>query len=152
MKLLQALVLSCVLVTVGVSPTVAQTQPLTVQGIVSDKNEPLVGVSIFQVGSTNGTSSDIDGKFKIDVPVGAKLKISYIGYVTQEILISSSNELNIVMVMDENSLEELVVIGYGSVRKSDLTGSVASIKSEDFINTAVSSIDQGIQGKAAGVS
>jgi TonB-linked SusC/RagA family outer membrane protein len=136
----------------GASPTsLLRQQPLTVQGIVSDKNEPLVGVSIFQVGSTNGTSSDIDGKFKIDVPVGAKLKISYIGYVTQEILISSSNELNIVMVMDENSFEELVVIGYGSVRKSDLTGSVASIKAEDFINTAVSSIDQGIQGKAAGV-
>lgn len=151
MKVLQALVLSCVLVAMGVSPTVAQTQPLTVQGVVSDKNEPLVGVSIFQVGSTNGTSSDAEGKFKIDVPVGATLKISYIGYVTQDILISSGNALNIVMVMDENSLDELVVIGYGSVRKSDLTGSVSSIKSQDFINTAVSSIDQGLQGKAAGV-
>jgi hypothetical protein len=126
----------------------AQTETITVIGTVSDKNEPLVGVSIFQVGSTNGTSSDVEGKFKIDVPVGATLKISYIGYVTQDILISSGNELNIVMVMDENSLDELVVIGYGSVRKSDLTGSVSSIKSQDFINTAVSSIDQGTSGKS----
>ena len=151
MKLLQALVFSCMLVAAGTSMVFAQTETITVIGTVSDKNEPLVGVSIFHVGSTNGTSSDVEGKFKIDVPVGATLKISYIGYVTQDILISSGNELNIVMVMDENSLDELVVIGYGSVRKSDLTGSVSSIKSQDFINTAVSSIDQGLQGKAAGV-
>jgi hypothetical protein len=151
MKVLQALVLSCMLVAAGTSVVFAQTETITVIGTVSDKNEPLVGVSIFHVGSTNGTSSDVEGKFKIDVPVGATLKISYIGYVTQDILISSGNELNIVMVMDENSLDELVVIGYGSVRKSDLTGSVSSIKSQDFINTAVSSIDQGLQGKAAGV-
>jgi hypothetical protein len=67
----------------------SNSSPLLYKESVSDKNEPLVGVSIFQVGSTNGTSSDVEGKFKIDVPVGAKLKISYIGYVTQDILISS---------------------------------------------------------------
>lgn len=151
MKLLQALVLSCAFVASGISVVFAQAEAITVTGTVSDKNEALVGVTIFQVGSSNGTTTDADGKFKIDIPVGATLKISYIGYVTQDIVISSANELNIVMVMDENSLDELVVIGYGSVKKSDLTGSVASIKSEDFINTAVSSLDQGIQGKAAGV-
>ncbi len=150
MKLLQALVLSFVLAT-SVASVFAQAGAVTVTGTVSDKNEPLTGVTVFQVGTSNGTTTDVDGKFRIDVPAGATLKISYIGYITQEIVIGSNNELNIVMVMDESSLDELVIIGYGSVKKSDLTGSVASIKSQDFINTAVSSIDQGIQGKAAGV-
>ena len=151
MKLLQSLVLSCVIVATGISTAVAQTQTFTIQGTVSDKNEPLVGVTIFQVGTSSGTTSDAEGKFKIQVSAGATLKFSYIGYVTQDIVISSGSELSIVMVMDENALDELVVIGYGSVKRSDLTGSVSSIKSQDFINTAVSSIDQGLQGKAAGV-
>lgn len=151
MKLLQVFVLSCVIVATCVSAIAAQAQTFTIQGTISDKNEPLTGVTVFQVGTSNGTSSDAEGKFKINVLIGATLKISYIGYVTQNIVINSGNELNIVMVMDENSLDELVVIGYGTVKKSDLTGSVSSIKSADFINTAVSSLDQGIQGKAAGV-
>lgn len=149
MKLLRVLALSCVLVASGISVAVAQT--LSIRGTVSDKNEPLIGVTIIQTGTNNGTSTDAEGKFTINVPVGATLKVSYIGYVTQDVTVNSNSELNIVMVMDENSLEELVVIGYGAVKKSDLTGSVASIKSENFINTAVSSIDQGIQGKTAGV-
>jgi TonB-linked SusC/RagA family outer membrane protein len=151
MKLLQALVLSCVTAAAGTFTAVAQTQTFTIQGTVSDKNEPLVGVTVVQAGSGNATITDAEGKFKIDVPAGATLRISYIGYVAQEILVNSGTELNIVMVMDESSLEEFVIIGYGVVKKSDLTGSVASIKSADFINTAVSSLDQGIQGKAAGV-
>lgn len=151
MKLLRVFVLSCVIVAAGISPNLAQAQTFTVHGTVSDKNEPLVGVTVVQAGTNNAAITDIEGKFKIEVPSGSTLRISYIGYIAQEFPVTSATELNIILVMDENALDELVVIGYGSVKKSDLTGSVASIKSEDFINTAVSSIDQGIQGKAAGV-
>ncbi len=129
--------------------TTAQT--LTVSGIVSDGKEALVGASVAEVGTANGTMTDIEGKFSLTVATGAKIRVSFMGYVTQDFVIQSNKELNIVLQEDQNLLEEAVVIGYGSVKKSDLTGSVASIKSADFVNTAVSSIDQGIQGKVAGV-
>lgn len=129
--------------------TTAQT--LTVTGIVSDSKETLTGVSVAEIGTANGTMTDENGKFSIQVSPKSKIRISFIGYVTQEFVIEANRELTITLQEDASMLEETVVIGYGSVKKSDLTGSVASIKAEDFMNTAVSSIDQGIQGKAAGV-
>jgi TonB-linked SusC/RagA family outer membrane protein len=129
----------------------ALAQALVVSGTVTDEKEPLVGASVVQKGTTKGTVTDVDGKFTIEVPPGSTLQFSFIGYVSQEIAINSSSTLSVVLVADEEILSEVVVIGYGSVKKSDLTGSVASVKAEDFVNTAISSIDQGLQGKVAGL-
>ena len=129
----------------------ASAQTLTVTGTVFDKGEPMIGVSVVQLGSDNGTSTDADGKFSLTVPTGARLRFSFIGYTAQEIVVTSANPLTVTLEPDADILDDVVIIGYGAVKKSDLTGSVSSIKSEDFMNTAVSSIDQGIQGKAAGV-
>ncbi|MBX2966593.1 MAG: TonB-dependent receptor [Cyclobacteriaceae bacterium] len=126
-------------------------QTYTVTGTVSDKNEVLIGASIIELVNKSGTITDHQGRFSLDVSAGAKIRISYIGYLSQEFTITESAALTVVLEEDDKLLNEVVVIGYGTVKKSDLTGSVASIKAEDFINTSISSIDQGIQGKAAGV-
>lgn len=130
---------------------VAQAQPFTIFGTVSDKNEPLVGAAIYQLGTSNGTVTDVNGKFRLQVDGEATLRVSYIGYTAQEISVKSNQSLNIILEEDNNQLDEVVVIGYGSVKKSDLTGSVATVKAEDFVNTAISSLDQGLQGKVAGM-
>lgn len=129
----------------------AHAQTFVVSGTVSDAKEPLVGASVLQQGTSKGTVTDVNGKFTIEVPQGAILRVSFIGYITQDVPINSAAELKIVLVPDEEILSEVVVIGYGTVKKSDLTGSVASVKSEDFINTAISSLDQGLQGKVSGL-
>ena len=129
---------------------VAHAQNFVVTGTVSDAKEPLVGASVLQKGTNKGTVTDINGRFTIEVPQGATLRVSFIGYVSQDVAVTSSTELNIILEGDEEILNEVVVIGYGTVKKSDLTGSVGSVKSEDFVNTAVSSLDQGLQGKVSG--
>ena len=126
-------------------------QNLVVSGTVSSSSEPLIGATVIQTGTTNGTVTDLDGKFALEVPANTSLTISFIGFISQTVQVTSATELNIVLEEDQDILEEVVVIGYGSVKKSDLTGSVASVKSEDFINTAISSIDQGLQGKVSGM-
>ncbi len=128
-----------------------QAQTYTVSGTVSDEEEPLIGASIMLKGSTTGTVTGVDGSYTLQVPANSVISVSFIGYITQEFTITEDTQLDIVLSQDPMQLEEVVVIGYGSVPKSDLTGSVSSIKAEEFMNTAISSIDQGIQGKAAGV-
>jgi TonB-linked SusC/RagA family outer membrane protein len=126
-------------------------QTFTVSGTVSDANEPLIGASVRVVGTTIGVITDFDGKFSFQVENNARLSASFIGYKAKEYVITSDQNMAIVLEVDYSELDEVVVVGYGSVKKSDLTGSISSIKSEDFIKTVVSSLDQGIQGKAAGV-
>jgi TonB-linked SusC/RagA family outer membrane protein len=128
-----------------------KSQAFEVSGTVSDVNGPLIGAAIFELGTNNGTVTDQDGKFTINVSNGASIRVSYIGYIEQKIVVKSGAKLNIILEGDGTELGEVVIIGYGAVKKSDLTGSVASIKSEDFMNTAINSIDQGLQGKAAGL-
>jgi TonB-linked SusC/RagA family outer membrane protein len=124
----------------------------TVTGRVLDENgDPVIGANIIEKGTTNGTVTDIDGNFTLNVEDNAVLQISYIGYVTQEINSAGKNSINIVLQEDTKTLEELVVVGYGTMRKRDLTGSVSSIKSQDIQRSPVTSFDQAIQGKAAGV-
>ncbi|MFT6882676.1 MAG: TonB-linked SusC/RagA family outer membrane protein [Marinoscillum sp.] len=129
----------------------AYSQTLTVSGIVKDLQEPLIGAMVIVDGTSNGVVTDINGKFSLQVEMSATILVSFIGYQSKEFKITSSQNLNIILESAYDELEEVVVIGYGSVKKSDLTGSVSSIKAEDLVRTAVSSIDQGIQGKAAGV-
>lgn len=126
-------------------------EKITVSGIVTDdQNLPVIGVSVIQVGTTNGVSTDNDGKYSISVPKGADLEFSCIGLATQTVKANSAT-INIVMGADQNFLEETVVVGYGVQKKSDVTGAISSVKQEDLANRSITSVDGGLQGKTAGV-
>ena len=104
----------------------------TVTGTVTDNTGmPLIGVSVIEKGTTNGNVTDIDGKYRIHVEKGKTLVFSYIGYVNQEIEVNS-NIINIMMAEDNQLLDEVVVIGYGSMQRKDITSSITTIKAEDL--------------------
>lgn len=131
---------------------VRQAGRKTVTGKVLDENgDPVIGANIVEKGTTNGTVTNIDGDFTLTVENNAVIQISYIGYLVQEVNSTGRNSVNIVLQEDSKTLDEIVVVGYGTMRKRDLTGSVSSIKSEDIQRSPVTSLDQAIQGKAAGV-
>lgn len=117
----------------------------------SETGTPLPGVTIVELGTTNGTISDVDGKFSLAVAENARLSISFVGYVTEEIDVTGLTVLNINMVPDIISLEDVVVIGYGTVRKSDLTGAVSKVDEDLLAKTPAPDINQALQGKSAGV-
>ena len=112
----------------------------------------IAGVNILVKGTTNGTASDLDGTFKISVNSGDVLVFSYLGYLTKEVTYSGQTALTVVMSEDSSVLDEIVVIGYGSIKKDDLTGAADLITSEDFNQGAMLSPEQLITGKLAGVS
>lgn len=123
-----------------------------ISGTVKDaKGQTIIGTNVVIKGSTNGTVTDVDGKFSLDVPEHAVLQISYIGYITQEMKVDNNVLFNIILTEDTESLDEVVVIGYGVVKKSDLTGSVSRVSTDELNNLPVSSIDKALQGRAAGV-
>ena len=117
----------------------------------SEDGSGIPGVNILEKGTTNGTASDFDGNFSLSVGDNAVLVFSFIGYSTQEITVGAQSTINVSMELDVTALSEVVVIGYGEVNKRDITGSVASVQSEDFVKGIISSPEQLIQGKAAGV-
>lgn len=121
-----------------------------VSGVVMDADgEPLVGVSVLQEGTKTGTITDIDGHFSLDVPIGAKLQFSYMGYKTHTTKAAAAMKIH--LLEDTQLIEEVVVVGYGTQRKSDLTGSVASVSAEDLNATPTSSVAEMLRGQAAGV-
>lgn len=125
-----------------------------VTGKVKDSSgEPVIGASVIVKGNnTMGTITDFDGNFMLDVPAKSVLVISYIGYVTQEVPTAGKNSLEIVLKEDTKTLDEVVVIGYGTQRKGDVTSSVASVKADNFVKGAVKDVGQLIQGKVAGLA
>ena len=125
-----------------------------VTGKVKDSSgEPVIGASVVVKGNnTMGTITDFDGNFMLDVPAKSVLVISYIGYVTQEVPTAGKNSLEIVLKEDIKTLDEVVVIGYGTQRKGDVTSSVASVKADNFVKGAVKDVGQLIQGKVAGLA
>ena len=125
-----------------------------VTGKVKDSSgEPVIGASVVVKGNnTMGTITDFDGNFMLDVPAKSVLVISYIGYVTQEVPTAGKNSLEIVLKDDTKTLDEVVVIGYGTQRKGDVTSSVASVKADNFVKGAVKDVGQLIQGKVAGLA
>lgn len=127
------------------------SQEKDISGVISDDNGILPGATISVVNKSYGAVTDLDGKFELKVNMNDILQVSYLGYKSQEILIDDKNYYEIKLIEEANLLDELVVVGYGSIRKRDLTGSISSIKEGELMNTVVTSIDQGIQGKAAGV-
>lgn len=126
-------------------------QKITVNGIVTDPvNEPLIGASVLQKGSTKGTTTDFDGKFTLEVPSGATIVVSYVGYLTKEV----AAKPNLTIVLDENQqvLDDVVVIGYGSVKRKDVTTAISSVSTKDIDRRPIVSAGEAIQGRAAGVS
>lgn len=124
----------------------------TITGTVKDSSgEPMPGVSVLVKGTSEGTVTELDGSFTIEVNPGETLLFSFIGYGRKEILINSDFTLEVVMEEEENSLDEFVVVGYGTVKKKDITGAVSAIESEELKDQPVVSIDQSIAGRLAGV-
>lgn len=121
-------------------------------GIVKDEmGEPVIGANVVVKGTTNGTVTDMNGQYNLTVPEGSVLQISYIGYNTQEVQVGKGNILNVSLREDSEALEEVVVIGYGTVKKSDLTGAVGSVQMKDVSKVGITSADRALQGQIAGV-
>lgn len=128
-------------------------QGKTLTGVVNDEFGPVAGANIVVKGTTNGTMTDADGRFSIsNVPAGAVLQISFIGYLTQEILVGNQSTINVMLKEDSQTLDEVVVVGYGTMRKSDLTGSISTAKGVDIIKTQSFNALDGLKGKVAGVN
>lgn len=125
----------------------------TISGTVTDESGvPLPGASILEKGTSNGTSTDFDGNFTITVDSSTTLEISYIGYVTKEIQLNGQTTINVQLEPDATQLEDVVVVGYGVQKKSDITGAIGSVKSESFNKGVVANPGQLLQGKVAGVN
>ena len=118
--------------------------------VVDDKGEPLIGCSVQQKDKpANGTSVDLDGNFQLQVPAGSTLLFSFIGFTPQER--KAATGMNVVLKEDTDLLEEVVVVGYGTMKRSDITGSTVSVKADDMQQTSAASMDQMLQGRAAGM-
>lgn len=131
--------------------SLAQAQTVKVTGKVTDNlNEPMIGVSIVEKGTTNGCITDIDGNYTLNVNQGATIIFSYIGYITQEKQ-AVAGVMNIVLKEDSETLDEVVVVGYGVQKKSSVTGAISQVKAEDMQNRTISDASQALQGKTAGV-
>ncbi len=131
----------------------AQAQNITVHGTVisAGDDEPLIGASIVSdVNGANGTATDIDGNFTLTVPAGSKIKVSYVGYRPQTLV--AEETMNILLSEDSELLDEVVVVGYSSEKKSDLTGSVSVVKMKDVADTPTGNVIQSLQGRVAGMN
>lgn len=129
-------------------------QSLTVSGVVmaADEPDPVIGANVSIKGTSVGTITDFDGNFSLSASKGDVLLISYMGYKPQEIKVQSSAPIRITLQADNVLLQEVVAIGYGTMKKSDLTGSVTSVKAEELMKAPVAGLDQALQGRAAGVT
>ncbi|MGE5316620.1 MAG: SusC/RagA family TonB-linked outer membrane protein, partial [Chloroflexota bacterium] len=131
----------------------AIAQEIKISGVVTDgsNGSTMPGVTIVVKNTTSGTTTDIDGKYNINVAPGSTLVFSFIGYTTQEIAVGNNKSINVTLQPELTELEELVVIGYGTQRKSDRTGAVVAVQAEDMNKGVLTDPIQGMQGKAAGV-
>ena len=127
-------------------------QKISVTGTVSDQVGPVIGASVVEKGTSNGTVTDLDGNFAISVSKGATLVVSAIGYTTQEVPVGTTTRFAIRLDEDKLFLDEVVVVGYGTMKRSDLSGASVSMKEEDLKGSIITNLDQSLQGRAAGVS
>ena len=124
----------------------------TIKGVINDEQgETIIGASVIVKGEDTGTTSDMDGRFSLEAPEGAILVISYIGYHTQEVKVRKRSLLHIVLKEDNQLLDEVVVVGYGTVKKSDLTGSVSGVSNRQYKNQPVQRVENILQGRTPGV-
>ena len=136
---------------VSLSGAWAQDNRLTVNGKVADHYGIIIGASVVEKGTNNGMITDLEGRFSLKVPADAVIVVSFVGYKTQEIAVNGRTELDITLHEDIETLEEVVVVGYGQMKRSDLTGSVVSVTDAAIKKSVPTSIDQVLQGRAAGV-
>lgn len=131
----------------------AHAQVREISGVVTDADsgEPLIGVNVSVAGTTTGTITGLDGSYTLDASSGQSMVFSYIGYETVTVEVSNQTEINITLSISTESLDEVVVIGYGTMKRSDLTGAVSSIREEDIAATKSSNVIEALQGKVAGI-
>ena len=128
----------------------AQGDPIT--GVVTgEDNETLIGVSIINLRTNKGNITDFDGRFSVEASAGDVLSFSYTGYENKNVTVGTQTQINVLLEPSAELLEEIVVIGYGTTKKSDLTGAVASVKGEDLAKSTITTLEQGLQGRLAGV-
>ncbi|EGJ70985.1 TonB-dependent receptor plug [Bacteroides coprosuis DSM 18011] len=140
----------CVMILI---PSALFAQNLKLTGtIVDDGGIPIIGASVLEKGTTNGTISDVDGQFTLDVGAQSTLVVSYIGYKTQEILVKGKSNINVTLKEDALMLDETIVIGYGSIKKSDMTGAISSVNVDELASRATVNPGEALQGKIAGVN
>ena len=142
--------LSCLLMLLISVSAMAQLIPIT--GTVSDQTGPVISASVIEKGTTNGTVTDFDGRFSLSVRKGAVIEISSVGYTTQTVAVGDQTNFIITLEEDNEFLDEVVVVGYGTMKKSDLSGASVSMKESDLKGSIITNLDQSLQGRAAGVS
>ena len=141
-----------VLCTLCAVPVIAFAQALPVSGVVSDENgEPLLGVTVFEKDGRNGTATNTEGRYAMNVKKGVTLVFSYIGYETYECPYNGETTLNVTLKPDAKLMDEVVVIGYGAVKKKDLTGSVSAIKGDDLVARQTTTLSTALQGSVSGL-
>lgn len=141
-----------IVLSVNSQNTITQQKHI-VSGVVKDvTGEPIIGANVLVKGSTNGTITNIDGKFNLETPSNAILQITYIGYITQNYPLNGKNNITISLKEDTQSIDEVIVVGYGTQKKANLTGAVESIKSSRIGNKPVTTLMQAMAGEAAGVT
>ena len=130
------------------------TAQVTVTGTVMDEQgEPTIGATVREKGTQNGTVTDFDGRFTVKVRnADAVLTFSYVGYQTQEVKVAGRKEIKVILKGDETTLQEMVVVGYGTMKKSDISGSSVSVGENAIKGSIITSLDQSLQGRAAGVT
>jgi TonB-linked SusC/RagA family outer membrane protein len=136
----------------NVSSLSAQQQTKKVTGTVSDSKEPIIGVTVRVVGTSVATVTDLDGNYSIEAPAGSTLEFSYIGYATKRIKIGAESKYNIQLQEDNKSLDEVVVVGYGTMKKSDLAGATGSMDEKKMKGSVITNLDQAFAGRVAGVT
>ena len=136
---------------VSASVAAQASQSKKVSGTISDSAGPLIGATVMEKGTSNGTVTDMDGNFVINAKPGATLVISYIGYITKEVPMAGKNSINVTLEEEGNTLNDLVVIGYGTQRKEAVTGSVANVKGDMMREVPGADITNALQGRIAGV-
>jgi TonB-linked SusC/RagA family outer membrane protein len=129
-----------------------QQQKKKVTGTVSDSKDPIIGATVRVAGTNVATVTDIDGSYSIEAPVGSTLEISYIGYVTKKVKVGAESKYNILLNEDNQSLQEVVVVGYGTMKKSDLAGATGSMDEKKIKASIITNLDQSFAGHIAGVT
>ena len=134
-------------------PVFGFAQTIQVNGTVLDASgESVIGASVLEKGTTNGVITDLDGKFQLEVSAKGTLQISYVGFQTQEIPVNNKKVFNITLKEDSEMLEEVIVVGYGTMKKSDMTGAISSVDTEELVKRATTNPAEALQGKIAGVN
>lgn len=149
-KSLKRLLLSALFLMLSVPYLLAQGSVKVTGKVVDNQNDPMIGVSIVEKGTTNGVITDLEGNYVLSVAEGATIIYSYIGYITQEKK-AVAGVMNITLVEDAKTLDEVVVVGYGVQKKSSVTGAISQVKAEDMQNRTISNAPAALQGKTAGV-